>query len=156
MDAMIRRMGVLFGYYAAADDDDAGRAVIREDDEPTGTGYDQFVVKGMDPVDDLLPAEVLISGRSADTVKVDPRHGHLIAMLADGEVFSVSLTDVFRDSLASFHTDLLGDIAREWSVSDAFSTPPNPDGLASFLENLAALACRAVARNQRLYCWICP
>ncbi|MER7582270.1 hypothetical protein [Kitasatospora sp. NPDC097691] len=150
-------MGVLFGYYAADGDEDARRAVERDDDEPTGTGYDEFVVKGIDPVVDLLPAEVLISGRSADVVEADPRHGHLVAMVGDGEVVSVSITDAFRDSIADFNAELLGDVvARSWSASDVFSTPPDPDGLAEFLSSLAALARRSVARGQNLYCWICP
>ncbi|MEE1784469.1 hypothetical protein PUR71_16395 [Streptomyces sp. SP17BM10] len=41
-------------------------------------------------------------------------------------------------------------------MSDVFSTPPDVDVLADFLRELAALARRAVAREQRLYCWICP
>ncbi|THA23355.1 hypothetical protein E6W17_41625 [Streptomyces sp. A1547] len=50
VNAMIGCMGALFGYYAAADDEDAARAVVRQDGQPMGTGYDSFVVKGVDPV----------------------------------------------------------------------------------------------------------
>lgn len=156
---MIGRMGVLFGYYAAADDQDAGRAILREDGEPRGTGYDEFVVKGIDPVSDLLPAEVLITGRAAEDVKADPRHAHLVAMVGEGEVVMVSLTDTFRDSLASFDPGLLDAVAQGWVASGDFYTPPDADGiddLAAFLRQLATLAQRAVTREQRLYCWICP
>ncbi|MFD9485275.1 hypothetical protein [Streptomyces sp. NPDC059991] len=79
-------MGVIYGYFAAADDDDAVRAVVREGDEPTATGYDGFDVNGMDPTVDLLPAEVILSGRSAETVQADPRHGHLVATADDGQL----------------------------------------------------------------------
>ncbi|MDI2127129.1 hypothetical protein [Yinghuangia seranimata] len=65
-------MGVLFGYYTASDDHDASRAIVRDDDKPSGTGYDELVVKGIDPVVDLVPVEVLITGRSAEEVKTDP------------------------------------------------------------------------------------
>ncbi|MER7735780.1 hypothetical protein ABTX80_33365 [Streptomyces erythrochromogenes] len=149
-------MGVLFGYYAARDDDDAGRAVRRDDGGPAGTGYDQFVVKGADPVVQLLPAEVLLTGRSAEAVEADPRHGGLIATVRDGEVVSVSLTEALRDSLADCGPRQLGSVARAWSGSDVFAGSPTAEGLAEFLESLAALARRAVAHDRRLYCWICP
>ncbi|GGV04538.1 hypothetical protein GCM10010275_50020 [Streptomyces litmocidini] len=147
-------MGALFGYYAAADDEDAVRAVVREDGQPTGTGYDSFVVKGVDPVVELLPAEVLITGRAADAVEADPRRGHLVGMVGDGEVVSLSLTDSFCDSLARFERAQLGEVARAWSASGVFDTRSDPNGLTGFLEELAALVGRAAARGHRLYCWI--
>jgi hypothetical protein len=156
---MIGRMGVIYGYYAARDDQDAGRAIVREDEEPSGTGYDQFELKGIDPVTNLLPAEVLITGRSADAVNADPRHGHLVAMVGDGEVVSVSLTDTFRDALAGFDPELLDAVAQGWAASGDFYSPLDKEGiedLADFLHQLAALAQRAVACGHRLYCWICP
>ncbi|MFE7167280.1 hypothetical protein [Streptomyces sp. NPDC057616] len=149
-------MGVLYGYYAAADDEHAARAVVREDGEPLGTGFDELVVKGIDPVVDLLPAETLITGRPADEVKADPRHGSLIAMVGEGEAVSVSLTDAFRDALAAFDRRLLEDVAVGWVASGDFATPPDPSDLAGFLRGLADLADRATARGHRLYCWICP
>ncbi|MFJ3881015.1 hypothetical protein ACIPW5_26675 [Streptomyces sp. NPDC090077] len=147
-------MGVLFGYYAAADDADAARAVVLEDGQPTETEYDSFVVKGVDPVVALLPAEALITGRTPDSVKTDPRHGHLAGMAGDGEIVTLSLTDSLRDSLARSDRGQLADVARAWSASDAFGTPPDLSGLIGFLEDLAALAKRACARGHRLYCWI--
>ncbi|WSQ09804.1 hypothetical protein OG604_19680 [Streptomyces sp. NBC_01231] len=156
---MIGPMGVLYGYYSAADDQDAGRAIVREDEQPSGTGYDQFVLKGIDPVANLLPAESLITGRSQDEVKADPRHGHLVAMVGDGEIVSVSLTDTFRDALVSFDPALFDAVAQGWSVSDAFDSPPDKDtvdDLAAFLRELTDLAQRATAKGHRLYCWICP
>ncbi|MFE4828171.1 hypothetical protein [Streptomyces sp. NPDC056672] len=149
-------MGVLFGYYAAADDQDAGRAVRRVDGEPGGSGYDQFVVKGIDPIVDLLTVEVVMTGRPAGVITSDPRHGHLVAMVGDSELFSVSLTDAFRDALASVDREFLDDVAQGWARSGRFSTPPDADHLADFLRRLASLAERAVAQEQGLYCWICP
>ena len=151
---MIGRMGVIYGYYAAADDEDAARAVVREDGEPTGTGYDEVAVKGIDPVVDLLRAEMLITGRSAEAVKADPRHGDLIAMVGEGEVVSVTLTDAFRDELARFDKELLHDVAQGWAASGDFHQPPEPENLAAFLRDLSGLAERAAARGRRLYCWM--
>ncbi|MGW1374433.1 hypothetical protein ACWD6P_09155 [Streptomyces sp. NPDC002446] len=147
-------MGALFGYYAAADDEDAVRAVVREDGQLMGTGYDSFVVKGVDPVVELLPAEVLVTGRTADAVEADPRHGHVIGMTGDGEVVTLSLTDSFRDSLGRFDRKQLGEVARGWSTSSVFSAQSDLSGLTGFLADLAALAERALVRGHRLYCWI--
>ncbi|WP_327367486.1 hypothetical protein [Streptomyces sp. NBC_01217] len=155
MTGRIDGMGVLFGYYAAADDEDAARAVVREDGQPpTGAGYDELVVKGMDPVLDLLPAEALFTGRSADAVEADPRHGHLVAMAEGGQVVSLSLTDSFRDSLARCDRDRLDDVARDWSASGVFDAEADLSKIAGFLKDLAALAERASTRGHRLYCRI--
>ncbi|MGW0841281.1 hypothetical protein ACWD26_14135 [Streptomyces sp. NPDC002787] len=148
-------MGVLFGYFAAADDDDAVRAVVRDDDEPTAAGYDGFDVNAMDPTLDLLPAEVLLTGRAAEAVRADPRHGHLVAMVDDGQLVCLSLTDALRDALAVADRASLRGIALKWAASDVFSVPPDPDGLAAFLNQASDLAGRAMDRGHRLYCWIC-
>ncbi|MET7452714.1 hypothetical protein ABZT03_12610 [Streptomyces sp. NPDC005574] len=148
-------MGVLFGYFAAADDDDAARAVLREDGEPTATGYDGFDVNAMDPTADLLPAEALITGRSEDGVRADPRHGHLIAMTEDGDLVCLSLTDALRNALATTDRASLQAVAEEWATSPTFPTPPNPTSLAEFLHRTADLATRATSRGHHLYCWIC-
>ncbi|MER7001378.1 hypothetical protein [Streptomyces sp. NPDC000410] len=147
-------MGALFGYYAAADDEDAVRAVVREDGQPIGTGYDSFTVKGIDPVVELLPAEVLVTGRTADAIQADPRHGHLVGMVGDGGVVTLSLTDSFCDSLARVDLKQLGEVAHGWSASGVFNAESDPTGLTGFLEDLAALAKKATVRGHRLYCWI--
>ncbi|MGW4895721.1 hypothetical protein ACWEQL_26200 [Kitasatospora sp. NPDC004240] len=149
-------MAVLYGYYAAADDEHAAAAIVRDDEGPDGAGYDELVVKGIDPTVYLLPAESLLTGRYTEDLTADRRHCRPIAVAGDGEVVSVSLTDSLRDSIATFDTELLGDVAVGWSVSDVFASPPEVDELAEFLNDLAALARRAVARRQRLYCWACP
>lgn len=148
-------MGVIYGYFAAADDDDAVRAVVREDDEPAATGYDGFDVNGMDPTVDLLPVEEILSGRSAKAIQADPRHGHLLATADEGQLLCLSLTDALRDALAAADRGSLHDVARAWAASEVFPTPPDPDGLGGFLEQAVDLASRAVERGHRLYCWIC-
>ncbi|TWG06784.1 hypothetical protein FHX80_115280 [Streptomyces brevispora] len=150
-------MGVLYGYFAASDDHDAVRAVDRDDEMPSGTGYDQLVVKGIDPVVELMTAEALVTGRSAAAVRSDPRHGSLVAMVGDGELVVVTLTDTIRDSLATCGAESLRDVATNWSGAEgSFAYPADPDDLAGFLAQLSELAGRAVTRGARLYCWICP
>lgn len=150
-------MGSLYGYFAADDDNDAVRAVVRDDGQPSGTGYDQLVVKGIDPVVELGPAETLMTGRSADEVRSDPRHGGLVGMAGDGELVVLSLTDAFRDALAACGSGSLRDVATGWSGTEGvFSHPADPEALTAFLEGISEIAGRAVARGARLYCWICP
>ncbi|MEV6212010.1 hypothetical protein [Kitasatospora sp. NPDC051914] len=153
---MIERMGVLFGYYAAADDQDAERAVVREDGESTGAGYDQFVVKGVDPVVDLLTVEFVLTGRPASVIRSDPRYGRLVAEVGEGDVVSVSLTETLRDALASADREFLEDLAGSLARSMRFPAPADAGHLADFLRQLAALAERAADRGHGLYCWICP
>ncbi|WP_406091779.1 hypothetical protein [Streptomyces sp. NBC_01013] len=150
-------MGALYGYFAAADDDDALRAVDRDHDQPSGTGYDQVVVKGIDPVVDLLPAEVRLTSRPADEVRADPRHGSLVGTAEEGELMVVSLTDALRDGLATHDPRSLCDVATGWaSTEGAFHGPADPEDLTGFLERLSEVAGRAVTRGAGPYCWICP
>ncbi|MFD8071378.1 hypothetical protein ACFV3E_01780 [Streptomyces sp. NPDC059718] len=162
-------MGVLYGYYSAADDKDAARAVVREFRElcefrgprefreADGDGRDQHVTQGIDPVVELLPAEVLITGRAPEDVRSDPRRGALVGVAGEGRVVAVSLTDSFRDALAAFDADLLDDVAMGWSrTSGGLHGVHGPDVLGPFLKELAGLAGRAAAGGRRLYCWIRP
>ena len=147
-------METLFGYYTAADDQDAGGAVVCANGEPSGSGYDQLVVKDIGPTADLLTVEFVVTGRPAGVIKSDSRHGHVVATVRDGEVVIVSLTDAFRDALASIDREFLDDVAHGWARSASFTTPPDTEHLADFLRQLAALAERAVAQGHGLYCWI--
>ncbi|MDX3093696.1 hypothetical protein PV703_26460 [Streptomyces sp. ME01-24h] len=150
-------MGVLYGYYSAADDKDAARAVVREFRRAEAGCRDQHVTRGIDPVVELLPAEVLITGRAPEDVRSDPRRGALVGVAGEGRVVAVCLTDTFRDALAAFDADLLDDVAMGWSRScGGLNGVHGPDVLGPFLKELAGLAGRASAHGRRLYCWIRP
>lgn len=43
-------------------------AVVRDHGQPMGTRYDSSIVTGIDPVVEPLPAEVLVTGRTADAM----------------------------------------------------------------------------------------
>ncbi|QMU76647.1 hypothetical protein GXW83_13725 [Streptacidiphilus sp. PB12-B1b] len=149
-------MGVLYGYFAAVDDDDALRAVVRDDDEPSGSGYDQVETKGIGPTVELLPAEALVTGLPAEEIRSQPRHGGLVGISEGGDLVVVSLTDAFRDALAAADAASLRGVGAAWAATEgAFHSPPDAGELGGFLEQLSALAGRAVTRGLRLYCWIC-
>ncbi|MFG2695940.1 hypothetical protein ACIHEI_36905 [Kitasatospora sp. NPDC051984] len=146
-------MGTLIGYFAATDDDDALGAIVRDDDEPFGAGYDEVVVKGIDPVVMLEPAEELVTGRSPAELRADPRRAALVGMIEDGEVVVLALSDAFRDALAQHEDAALREVAERWAVAEGVHY--EPADLADFLRELAGLASRAVAGGARLYCWAC-
>lgn len=153
---MISPMGVLYGYFAATDDDNAVQAVVGDGHQPSGAGYDRLEL-GIDPLTELVPAEALLTGRPAAAAESDPRHGSLVGMLEDGELVVVSLTDALRDALADCEASALRDIAAGWSKTEGvFYYPADPENLASVLKQLSGLARRAVSRGAHLYCLICP
>ncbi|MGW4378700.1 hypothetical protein [Kitasatospora sp. NPDC004531] len=150
-------MGVMFGYFAAADDDDALGAVVRDDDEPFGAGYDGTVVKGIDPVVVLGPAEEWVTGRSGAELRADRRRAALVGTTEDGEAVVLTLSAVFRDALARLDDATSREIAERWATTDEVSEYlAGPGELGDFLRDLAALARRAAARGAGLYCWVCP
>ncbi|MFJ6136773.1 hypothetical protein [Kitasatospora sp. NPDC092286] len=149
-------MGVLFNYYTAADDRAAAGAIVRDDDEPFGTGYDEFTVKGIDPMVGLLPAESLLTGRPEAQLAADPGRNRLVAMLEDGEIVALTIPDALRDALTAADHHTLTAAGLAWSRSDTSDMLPDEAHLTEFLEQLAALARRAASRGHHLYCWICP
>ncbi|MGW6950343.1 hypothetical protein [Streptomyces xanthophaeus] len=146
-------MGAFFGYYAAADDRDARQAVVREDGQASGTGYDQILMDGIDPVADLSWLEFVLTGRSPRLIKSDPRLGQVVAEAGNGEVVSFALTDTLRDGLAGVDRAFMDDVAPNWRLSGSYPPPSDVARVADFLKQLAALAERAIARGHSLYCW---
>lgn len=67
----------------------------------------------------------------------------------------VTLTDEIQAALADADGDRLSSIAIPWSQTQEFWGQGDPDTLAGLLGELAELARRARARNERLYCWVC-
>ncbi|MFB7784065.1 hypothetical protein ACFC1D_15325 [Streptomyces vinaceus] len=148
-------MKAKFCYYAAMDDQAAGQSTARADAQVRGAGRGQILVDGIDPFVDLAWVEFVLTGRSSRFVKFDPRHGRVVAIVRNGEMVSVSITDSLRDALASVDREFLDDVASNWRLSGSVSPSPDVSRLADFLKCLAALAEQAIADGYRLYCWKC-
>ncbi|MFC9817331.1 hypothetical protein ACFVJM_35350 [Streptomyces virginiae] len=145
-------MGVIFGYYAALDDQDAGRVILYAEGQAGGSGDDQVLVSGIDPVVDLPWVEFALTGRSSRFIKSDPGHARMVSSAGDGESV-ISITDSLREALASADPDFLDDIAKNWRVSDSSAPSFDASSLSDFLRKLAVLAERAIADGAHMYCW---
>lgn len=115
--------------------------------------YDTVSVKGIDPVVQLGTLEELITGRAFDDILDDPRSGHTVAMRDEGELLVVTLTDSLSKALAGVDDDVFEQVAVPWSESEEFFGAADPRDLADFLKDLSAMARRAEAAGQSLYCW---
>ena len=117
--------------------------------------YDTVAVKGIDPVVQLGTLEELLTGRSFDDVLADPRTGHAVATRDDGNLIVVTLNASLSSALANAEDATLERVAVPWSQTEEFWNAADPADLAEFLKDLAALARRANASSNHLYCWIC-
>lgn len=139
---------MLYGYFVAASDGAVGRSV--EDD---GTNRGEVVVKGIDPYDDLVPIEVLLTRTPATEIRSDPRHGTVVYQPGDGEFVVASLTDTLRDALAVLNPHDIADFVAT-NARNVLSGLAAPDVLTEFLTQMSALARNAIQTDQHLYCWI--
>lgn len=90
----------------------AARA-FEDPDNARCPGCAELVVKGADPITDLLPVEASLTRRTAAAVKADPDRGREVALLDEGEAVVLSLADSFRDALAAADDAALQDAVAE-------------------------------------------
>jgi hypothetical protein len=179
----VSALGVLFDYFSAPSDDEAGTVIDRAAGQvlvtppteqrqrrfrrkpapaltqsaaaPELPVYDTVSVSGIDPVVQLGTLEELLTGRAYDLVMDDPRSGKLVALREEGELMVVALTDALVDALAAASAERLADVAVPWSQTEEFWDAGDPVELTQFLNELAGLARRARQRGHQLYCWVC-
>lgn len=142
-------MGILFDYFAAGSDEQAAAAI---DGVDTQDGV--VSTKGVDPVVQLGTLEELLTGRDYDDISAGPRSGLLIKDGGDGERIVVSVTDELRTALANATDERLAQVAVPWSQTEDFGGTVDPEDLAELLGELAELAQRARAAEQRLFCFV--
>jgi hypothetical protein len=146
-------MSFLSDYFSAPSDEAAARAIEIDVDlrEPP---YDVLQMKNLIPGYHLVPVEAYLTGRSVAAVEENPRNGLQLAGTEDHEAEVVTLSDELIASLASASSERLADAAEAWSHFEDFQGT-DTSGLIGFLSDLASLARRATARNERLYCFLC-
>ena len=140
----------LIDYFTAPSDADAAR-VLPGSGGPAALGFDTLAANGIDPAVTLGTLESILTDRSYDEVATESRQCHL---LTDGEAeaFVVTVTDTVRDALAAASAERLRQAAEPWAATEELAGTA-PAMLAETLEQLAALARRALERTHHLYCW---
>lgn len=118
-------------------------------------GFHALSVKGIDPFIHIGQLEVLLTGVAADTVRSRDRFAKAVAVRDEGERLVLTLTDELRAALSDAVGEQLDAVAVAWSGTEDFWGHAEPESLAHFLHELAALARHATEAGERLYCWVC-
>lgn len=178
-------MGMLFDYFSAGSDEEAGTVIERLEGPASQTTisqpeqkrgmfgrkrkqalpefglnpalviFDTVSVKSIEPVVQLGVLEELITGRTYDDIVQDPRSGHMVAERLGGERLVLTLTDGLSSALADASDETLEQVAVPWSQTEEFGYAADARELATFLKDLSGLASRAKASGKLLYCWVC-
>lgn len=163
-------MGFLCDYFRAPDRETATAVVL------SGPGLleaarsrpdiEAVDLKGVDPVVALGKLVTLLAGPSyeemamAGAIPIDHIPGPELLTREDGELFIVELDVLVRDTLADATEAVLDDVAFVWANSEEFllgrETWFEADEARPAMDDLVAIARRARAADQMLYCVVCP
>lgn len=130
--------------------DDAAAAAIIERHGPVPAGVPAVESKGLDPAVNMGTLEAFLTGRDYDEVVELPRHAEAVSDTSEIPVI-VTVTDTLRDALASADDRQITAAAARWAETEELAGS-DPEGLADFIRELAALA-RQAGDTQRLYCF---
>ena len=151
-------MGVITDYFSAPSDEAAASVFNRPGGpaQPLGDAppLDTLESKGIDPAVKLGKLEAIITGQSWRDVFAKPSHGKTLAHDDEGYLLVCTVSVELQALLVAATPGQLAEWAVPWSQTEEFRGA-KPDSLTWFLDELAALAGRASARDERLYCWIC-
>ncbi|MBO1331325.1 hypothetical protein [Streptomyces sp. VRA16 Mangrove soil] len=145
-------MGAWMDYFSAADDAvAAGQLDVGEvPGAVCGNGIDPAVMMGT--------LEALLTGRTYDDVRADPRQCALVAQEEDCAVVVTTLTDGVRDALAGASLSDLRVAAAAWGRTEEFNGEFDGDEdageLAELVEAFADLSREARSAGHHLYCRI--
>jgi hypothetical protein len=149
-------MGVLYDYFRAPGDEEAAAVADRPGGPLTSNGaaLDGVAARGIDPVVTLGQLLAFIRGVTwnPELVEADP-----LARSTRSEAWVERLGEPVRDWLAGAADDALPEIVVKWSQVEDLSLADGTDEaqLLALVIDLVALARRARAADQLLYCWCC-
>ncbi len=109
---------------------------------------------GIDPVVQAGTLENLLTGRAFDEI-LAANAGAQVAVRDGGQRLVMKVSDGLVDALSTATADSLANVAEPWSHTEEFWDAGNPEELAGFLSELAALARHARGEGQSVYCWTC-
>lgn len=162
------RRTLVTDYFAAASDDVAALALL-DPAGPSAVGevcgrplFDTVRLPAIEPFVMLGSLHSLLSGRSYRECTGDGRHGRVISGHDEGP-WVVAVSEGLVAALAGAQRRRLADVAARWARTPEVAgrtrrpgappPPERPDRLPSAVTALAALARRAVATRQTIYCW---
>lgn len=155
-------MGVLYDYFRAADDATVEKLMEVTDGGPLLDRRDGRKVTDGIGTRNIDPAVVL--GQLLAFARDVPWAVGLVAMTivwpdgpqaAPDDPWVARLDDATRDGLADITDDQLPSLADEWGqiAELSYGADLPPDAMLPLLTDLVALARRAQAANEALYCW---
>ncbi|WP_033338166.1 hypothetical protein [Catenuloplanes japonicus] len=116
-------------------------------------GTPVLFARGVDPVVMLGFLEAVLTGRTYERVRDDPRQGSLVAGGDGGTVLTV--TDTLRDALAARDASALERDGYAWAAARRADGPhdvEDDEAAVRFAMVLSELATGAAARGEHLYC----
>ena len=163
-----QRRTIVTDYFVAASDDVAAMALLDPEGPAAvaeGSGkplFDTVRLPAIEPFVMLGSLHALLSGRSYRECTADGRHGLVVGGHEEGP-WVVAVSEGLVEALARAPRQRLVEVAARWARAPEVgararrpgTAPPleRPDRLPAAVSSLAALARRAVAVRQTLYCW---
>jgi hypothetical protein len=152
-------MGVLYDYFRASDRATAATVADRPGgplatDGSGAAAFDGVAARGIDPVVTLGQLVAFVRGVSWTPELVGAAE---ISRSSASEAWVERLGEPVRDWLAGVADDALPEIVVKWSQIEEFVPADEPDDaeLFALVTDLVALARRARAAGDQLYCWCC-
>jgi hypothetical protein len=150
-------MGVLYDYFRATAEsalDAADRPGGPLATDGSGAAFDGVAARGIDPVVTLGQLVAFIRGVTWTPELVDAAE---VARSRVSGTWIELLGEQVRDWLADADDDALPEIVVKWSQLEEFAPADDADEgeLLALVADLVALARRARAAGQGLYCWCC-
>lgn len=154
-------MGVLTDYFSAPSDESAASAL----DRVGGPGqpsagpsplppFDTYQAKSLDPYVIMGRLEAALTGQDYRAITARPQYGHLVAKQGAQGPWVTKVSSALQAALSLAGRDELARAAAKWSQAEELGGA-SPGEMTGILEGLSGLACRATAKDEHLYCWVC-
>ena len=152
-------MGVLFDYFRAPGAAQVRRRLDENDaSSPVPATFDGVELKTIDPTVILGRLVAFASGREWSPGLIEDRlvwpEGGEQDVTHEGP-WVVVLGDRVRDVLADIAAGRVPELAERWATTEELGRFADPEFLRGVVSDLAALAVRARANGESLYCWMC-
>lgn len=148
-------MSVLYDYFLAASDEEAGATLDWEggptSPPPSTAALDALPAEGIEPVVMLRTLEELLTGRAYDDIDeieiIGSRNG-------DSELV-VRLPETFQKAIAQALPEKLQAVVEPWCATEEFWGRGDPEWVLPLMNGLADLSRKGLESGRHLYCWIC-